>query len=852
MKSLRRRHSAGKPPERWPFRFGIKSALSQPLCLPTLEKATANLLRQPFLLLHSLAIPFTPAPAARSRPTPPFCPPLTLLTLRLLPQPTLRNAPIHLDGCRAMSLNNGPPSSRPTLYPPSTRSFTSTTHAHANAPSQLRSMTTADGPDLTTAQLLDGLDPFTLLPGTTDDSDLSFLNKESDQLFSSTSLAGLLTEAQEAVANKDRMDNIFWRMANATRLPRNQTTTLANPHASLKPDPFEYNIQNPTPTDTSPESNEGQSPFVEDPDLHTNMRLLGSSRKRVAAFSPMVSAMSQSDNLLSSAQLSSGLLSPDDNDVQEYRLDEQMLGSQPADAVEVPSSSGFEFSLDPLAFEGLADILDQPLQLNNTSTDTNFFPSDPEHTDFNQDSSHSLGMNFHEIIPENDELHFTPLQSPGSSVTSPHGTASPVPFGHRFNRQRSDIFSPNSHSNVSVNAGNSVAGPRETYGFHIGSMGRASSTSIARPSVPSLSQQFYTGSTAQFELGAGLDEDDELNSNYTTPVMSPSSSYVPSSPYDSHWDRKSSVNLAQQQQQQQRVETEVLIPRKSKLARTASQTSVSTHQNSLPKPQTRIEPRIEPKTPGQLFSASSLPNTSLSPGQQRRPLMKPFPSSINLPEKKILTSSFSSSLNLGSDTPIECTNCHTRTTPLWRRNPQGLPLCNACGLFLKLHGEVRPLSLKTDVIKKRNRGSNGSRGLADTRSSTSDASGPLAKPGGAQKLPAKSSSQGNLSSLAVSSTTATQAIPISQKSRAGNDVPIKPVPIAPKRMVALAPAPPKASAAAPPVMVAPTIASASFKNSTAAAPPKPKKRVAPAPPKVSRTKEEEDSLKKFEWLEMGL
>lgn len=51
----------------------------------------------------------------------------------------------------------------------------------------------------------------------------------------------------------------------------------------------------------------------------------------------------------------------------------------------------------------------------------------------------------------------------------------------------------------------------------------------------------------------------------------------------------------------------------------------------------------------------------------------------------------------------ECTNCHTKTTPLWRRNPQGEPLCNACGLFLKLHGATRPLSLKTDVIRKRNR-----------------------------------------------------------------------------------------------------------------------------------------------------
>lgn len=55
---------------------------------------------------------------------------------------------------------------------------------------------------------------------------------------------------------------------------------------------------------------------------------------------------------------------------------------------------------------------------------------------------------------------------------------------------------------------------------------------------------------------------------------------------------------------------------------------------------------------------------------------------------------------------ISCTNCHTKTTPLWRRNPEGQPLCNACGLFLKLHGVVRPLSLKTDVIKKRQRNSN--------------------------------------------------------------------------------------------------------------------------------------------------
>ncbi|KAI9498257.1 hypothetical protein BDB00DRAFT_801795 [Zychaea mexicana] len=94
-------------------------------------------------------------------------------------------------------------------------------------------------------------------------------------------------------------------------------------------------------------------------------------------------------------------------------------------------------------------------------------------------------------------------------------------------------------------------------------------------------------------------------------------------------------------------------------------------------------------------ASSTMPPPSPAPAQQRYmeatpPKEAPLPPSTSTPLRK-------------SESKTKCTNCGTTTTPLWRRNPEGQPLCNACGLFLKLHGVVRPLSLKTDIIKKRNR-----------------------------------------------------------------------------------------------------------------------------------------------------
>lgn len=59
---------------------------------------------------------------------------------------------------------------------------------------------------------------------------------------------------------------------------------------------------------------------------------------------------------------------------------------------------------------------------------------------------------------------------------------------------------------------------------------------------------------------------------------------------------------------------------------------------------------------------------------------------------------------------IRCANCSTQNTSLWRHHHDGHTLCNACALFYKLHGRLRPLSIKTDFIRRRNR--NGTNNLA--------------------------------------------------------------------------------------------------------------------------------------------
>ncbi|RVE44464.1 hypothetical protein evm_010868 [Chilo suppressalis] len=62
-----------------------------------------------------------------------------------------------------------------------------------------------------------------------------------------------------------------------------------------------------------------------------------------------------------------------------------------------------------------------------------------------------------------------------------------------------------------------------------------------------------------------------------------------------------------------------------------------------------------------------------------------------------------SSARAGPRVELSCTNCGTHTTTIWRRDARGEMVCNACGLYYKLHGVPRPTAMRRDTIHTRRR-----------------------------------------------------------------------------------------------------------------------------------------------------
>ena len=123
------------------------------------------------------------------------------------------------------------------------------------------------------------------------------------------------------------------------------------------------------------------------------------------------------------------------------------------------------------------------------------------------------------------------------------------------------------------------------------------------------------------------------------------------------------------------------------MSRSSSSSSISSESSSVSSQMSLTESLMEFDT--SLLSLSSPPPAhSVTPPVTQEPIMFTVTPVVTRPV-------------------VACTNCSTTATSTWRKDKEGRPLCNACGLYLKVHGSARPASWgRQNAIMKRTRTKN--------------------------------------------------------------------------------------------------------------------------------------------------
>ena len=90
-------------------------------------------------------------------------------------------------------------------------------------------------------------------------------------------------------------------------------------------------------------------------------------------------------------------------------------------------------------------------------------------------------------------------------------------------------------------------------------------------------------------------------------------------------------------------------------------------------------------------------------------LPSPGPSSPGSPivynqdKKYVILEQCHSTPNFSITPLLSCSNCFTTTTSTWRKDSMGSPVCNACGVYFRVHQKKRPAEWAREPITRRKR-----------------------------------------------------------------------------------------------------------------------------------------------------
>lgn len=557
--------------------------------------------------------------------------------------------------------------------------------------------------------------------------------------------------AKNLLPYRARMENLTWRMMSAKKtkhISRQLRNGFSLDLSSFITSPLLEQIG----TGSTPQTNASSDEF----DYVAHIRRMSrdvnpmaksqnaQTRKRPAAFLPFLLA---SQALPPRGKPTSGLRQTDSSTASSVHLN---LSAALKDST-VPSNlygdaHGFSFLLDPLAFEGPNQNFSTDTRGNFSSDNRNNYNgnfSSANQTNFNDDTIQSYADMLANQVNQRDSNSQYSDRSPshslyvqsmfqtghrGSTVgfssdvksNSRHGGA------HRPNINRAQSFT---NAPLSTNAHIQEHSPQ-----HVGGLARATPSLLYDPSYfpyPVAPSAILLGNLTRQDhsLVNVADHFNELRlhtpydfDDLASIVSAHNLGFQPGS-FDQYAQNSIAMSLvdpgsAATHELEPALYFEALgkVPMTGHRASTSAQFEQSTSLGT-----SWAESFFEgTPTPGSVptsVSAATPVNSKLSMLPKKRVKkmrMKPGAETqksnsgnINNGAQSSSTLGGNATLVTSSGSNVQCTNCHTKTTPLWRRNPQGEPLCNACGLFLKLHGTVRPLSLKTDVIKKRQRGQGG-------------------------------------------------------------------------------------------------------------------------------------------------